>query len=269
MDSSPSGWAAAVLWLYSCFIVFWGLQWWLGRHIQGLALLIFGRPGPASGFYFYLLAPGVILHELSHWLVAKLLFVPTRNLVLFRPQPSQNKSGQAGPVTLGYVEIFKTDPLRQSFIGLAPLPAGILTLVLLAALLNFSTEISANVTSNDGMVQALLHIPLSVVSAFQYPVNILWLYLVFAVSNGMLPSRPDRRPWLIGFLLPGSILLVLTVTGLLPPFSPQIQQGLREFMGILTWIFGFAAFINFLLATLIFILESLVSRMRRRRVVYK
>ncbi|MBN9390644.1 MAG: hypothetical protein J0I20_21620 [Chloroflexi bacterium] len=277
MDGGATVWATAVLWLYITFLAFWGIQWWLGRHIQGLVLLITNRTRPASTFYFYLLAPGVVLHEISHWLMARVLFVPTRDVALFRPQPAEPKGGpkgqkgqaQGGPVTLGYVEIFKTDPVRQSLIGLAPLPVGILVLLLLAALLNFNTGINPVSPQDDSVWQSISRLPTEFAASVQKPLNFLWLYLVFTVSNGMLPSKPDRRPWLFGLILPGALILVLAVTGILPPLPQDWQQTLRQLMGNLTWIFAFAAAINLVLALVIFLLELLVSRFKRRRVVYK
>ena len=271
MEGGASVWATAVLWLYITFLACWGVQWWLGRHIQGLVLLITNRSRPASTVYFYLLAPGVILHEISHWLVARLLFVPTRDIALFRPQPaeSRGKGQPSGPVTLGYVEIFKTDPVRQSLIGLAPLPVGILVLLLLAALLNFNTGVNTFSAKDDSIWQAISLLPSEFVASVQKPLNFLWLYLVFTVSNGMLPSKPDRRPWLVGLILPGVLILTLALTGILPPLPLDWQQALRQLMGNLTWIFAFAAAINLVLALLIFLLEVLISRFKRRRVIYK
>lgn len=272
MGSGATVWATAVLWLYITFLAFWGVQWWLGRHIQGLVLLITNRARLASTFYFYLLAPGVVLHEISHWLVARLLFVPTRDIALFQPQPAEVKGkpkGDSSPVTLGYVEVFKTDPLRQSLIGLAPLPIGILVLLLLAALLNFSTGVNALSSQTDSVWQGISLLPSEIVASVQKPLNFLWLYLVFTVSNGMLPSKPDRRPWLFGLIVPGAVILALALTGVLPPLPSEWQQTLRQLMGSLTWIFAFAAAINLVLALVIFLLETLVSRFKRRRVVYK
>lgn len=269
MNNLAANWGVAVLWLYGTFIVLWAVQWWLGRHIQGLALLLFGRPGPASNLYFFMLAPGVIIHELSHWLFAKLLFVPTKDVSLFRPQRQTDSRGQTGPITLGYVEVFQTDPLRQSLIGLAPLPIGIAVLLGLAAVLNFYNGGNSLVPETTSMWRAITALPGEVVNSFRQPINILWLYLVFTVSNGMLPSRPDRRPWLIGFILPGTVLLILAATGTLPPLPTDWQQTLWQLLGNLTWIFAFAAAINLTLALIIFLLEALLSRLRRRRVVYK
>ncbi len=255
-------WVTALALLYVMFAAYWLLQWWLGRHIQGLGLLIFGRPGPASNIYFWLLAPGVILHELSHWLMAKLLFVPTGDMALFRP--NKGKQASNGKVVLGYVEVFKTDPIRQSLIGLAPLITGILVLIIISTLLQFR-----NGFGDGGHIgQTLLNLPGDLWNSLSQPINFLWLYLVFSVSNGMLPSAADRRPWLVGFLLPGAILLVLGVAGYLPALSDDFQQGILRFLGNLTWLFAFAALINLLLAMVVIVLEWLVSRVRRRKVVY-
>jgi hypothetical protein len=94
------------------------LQKWLHHHIQTLALMVTGNPGCALRLLFYLLLPGIVLHELSHYLVAKLLFVPTGKLSVGIGRTLRNR------VTLGSVTITRTDPLRESIIGLAPFVVG-------------------------------------------------------------------------------------------------------------------------------------------------
>ncbi len=238
--------------------MFWLLQWWLNQHLQGLALLIFGRPGPASSIYLYMLAPGVVIHELSHWLFAKLLFVRTGDVALFRPGDKRGSK-----ITLGYVEVYNSDPIRQSLIGLAPLPVGIIVLLLLAALLGINHD-----TISISNWQNLTNLPAQLVVSLHNPLNILWLYMVFAVSNGMLPSSADRRPWLFGFMLPSAILLLLTFTNNLKLNQP-VQEAILGFLGTLTWVFAFAAAFNLLLALIIAGLEWVVSKLRRRRIVYR
>jgi Zn-dependent protease len=254
-------WLVSLLWLYLTFGVYWLLQWWLARHLQGLGLLIFGRPGPAASLYFWLLAPGVILHELSHWLMAKLLFVPTGQMALFRPAKNKTRSNK---VVLGYVEVYKTDPLRQSFIGLAPLLSGLLVLTLISSLLQFRNGF----VDGSHIAETLLHLPGDLWRSLSQPLNWFLLYLAFSISNGMLPSAADRRPWLLGFLLPSALVLMLGVFGILPPFSSEFQQGVLNFLGSLTWVFSFAALINLSLALVVLLLEFLFSRLRRRKVIY-
>lgn len=262
---SDQTWAIAILGVYGTFGVFWLLQWWLAHHIQGLALLIFGRPGPASSIYFFMLAPGVVIHELSHWLFAKLLLVRTGDMALFRP--GARNSAAKGKITLGYVEIYHSDPVRQSLIGLAPLPVGIIVLLLLATLLGFNRDVSQEIAAGNQW-QILSTLPGQFIASLGHPLNFLWLYLAFTVSNGMLPSAPDRRPWLVGFILPSLVIGGLTLGGGIK-LPMGTQQNLLGILGTLTWVFAFVAVLNLLLALIIATLEYLVSHFSRRHIVYR
>src|SRR5512147_2293768 len=90
------------------------LQRWLHRHIQGLALILTGDAGCAIRFLFYLLMPGVLLHEMSHYVMARLLLVRTG---AFRVGIGNTNRRQ---VSLGSVNIERTDPIRESLVGIAP-----------------------------------------------------------------------------------------------------------------------------------------------------
>lgn len=70
----------------------------------------------------FLFLPGVIIHELSHLLVAGVLFVPVGEIEFF-PKVTE------GGVKLGSVAIGKTDPLRRAAVGLAPILVGIMLLL--------------------------------------------------------------------------------------------------------------------------------------------
>lgn len=62
--------------------------------------------------------PGTVLHELSHYFAAKLLFVQTGRISLL---PHFKEDG----LELGSVQIAKTDFLRRFLIGIAPLVTGV------------------------------------------------------------------------------------------------------------------------------------------------
>jgi len=51
------------------------LQRWIHRHLRGVAYLLTGRQSWAVIIYALILFPGVLLHELSHWLAAQVLGV--------------------------------------------------------------------------------------------------------------------------------------------------------------------------------------------------
>lgn len=109
------------IWVTLAFIILLILQRWIHAHLHGLSLLITGQPQYAVILYAIVLLPGVLLHEVSHWVAASLLGVRTGKLSLFpRVQPD-------GTIQLGYVEYYKgrtLGPIRESLIGGAPLISG-------------------------------------------------------------------------------------------------------------------------------------------------
>lgn len=58
------------------------LQRWIGRHVQGIGVLLFNSSYAGMALLWFVLLPGVVLHEISHWLMARLLGVPTGRLCL-------------------------------------------------------------------------------------------------------------------------------------------------------------------------------------------
>ena len=96
------------------------LQRWLQQHIQGLTFAVTGNPGCAVRSLFLVLLPGVLLHEASHWLVANLLGVRTGKVSIgLGKMRGKNFS-------LGSVTVERSDPLRESLIGVAPFISGLL-----------------------------------------------------------------------------------------------------------------------------------------------
>ncbi len=66
--------------------------------------------------------PGIIVHELSHFFIAVILFVPVGDIEF---TPKKNDNG----VKLGSIEIARTDPIRRSLIGFAPVFVGLALIV--------------------------------------------------------------------------------------------------------------------------------------------
>ena len=66
----------------------------------------------------FLFLPGVIVHELSHMLVAAILIVPIGEIE-FMPKRTE------GGVKLGSVAIGSCDPIRRAIIGFAPVFVGL------------------------------------------------------------------------------------------------------------------------------------------------
>ena len=59
-----------LIWLAATLAPLFFMKRWINRHIQGLGLLLVGDNEAAMFLYFVLLLPGILIHELSHWLAA-------------------------------------------------------------------------------------------------------------------------------------------------------------------------------------------------------
>lgn len=114
--------------------------------------------------------PGIVIHELSHMLVASILFVPTGHIEFV---PQVTKHG----VKLGSVAIGKTDPIRRMLIGFAPVFVGVIMLLGILYAVIQAEVITGNIDSQ----------PLRI--AF-YAAS---FYFLFVVSNTMFSSRKDME----------------------------------------------------------------------------
>ncbi|HXD10703.1 MAG TPA: hypothetical protein VN653_11620, partial [Anaerolineales bacterium] len=94
------------------------LQRLLHREIQAVFLILTRSAQLTMGIFQFIFLPGVFLHEASHFLMAKILRVPTGRFSIL-PQPLSD-----GRLRLGYVETARSDIIRDSLIGAAPLIFG-------------------------------------------------------------------------------------------------------------------------------------------------
>jgi hypothetical protein len=240
------------------FIVVFGstilLQQWLHRHIQGFALMVTGNPGCAIRLLFYLLLPGVMLHEGSHYIVAKLLLVRTNGI---RVGVGRARKRQ---ISLGSVNVARSDPVRESLIGVAPFVVGIGAIWMLAAF-------GFDLYPNSGLtVQEMFER----VAAYTYDwTTWLDLYLVFAVSTAMIPSESDREPWGPVITLFGLGVAALFLMGWTPRVPPDLVVLARQTIDALTFALAIAVIVNGAVAVMLWVFERTFERVSGKRVEYK
>lgn len=249
-------WLAARRSLMDWGLLFWtiallGPLWWFVRQVHQrvheLAWLLTGHEGVALYLYQILLFPGVALHEFSHYLAASLLGVRVRNVSL-RP----NVQGQK--VQMGAVEIDRPDFVRALLIGLAPLVVGSVVVVLIGQHIFDVGAVIEAARANDSrnMIEALR-------AAFRVPDAWIWFYLIFAVSNAMLPSESDREA-----LRPMILFITVIVGGAaLAGYGSTLVAGLAEPMetalGLLLVAFSITLFVDAIFVGVILLLREFVS----------
>jgi hypothetical protein len=248
------------LWVLIALLILVFLKRWIHTHLHGLSLLLTGSPDRAVYIYALVLFPGVLLHELSHWLTARLLGVRTGK---FSVVPTRRADGS---IQLGYVEYYKgrtLDPVRESLVGGAPLILGTLVILLISFKIFDVTNLAAAVES--GQVDAVSR---AAAEFFNTPFVLVWIYLIFAISNGMLPSTSDRRAW-PAFII---AMLVLAVVLYLLGLSDEIISGLAgpavTVFGYLGAAFSVAIGVDIVFMMLLASIEAIVSRLKGVNVVY-
>ena len=131
--------------------------------------------------------PGIVIHEVSHFIIAGLLGVKTGDFS-FTPQLLENNKIKAGSL-----KISKTDPIRQTFIGLAPIIIGL-------SLIGYLSS---------------LKIP-------NYYLLFTVYYFLFSISTTMYSSKKDLEAILFPIILIIFLSLVLWLGSFKISFSKDL-----------------------------------------------
>lgn len=201
------------------FLISFAFIFFLSREVSKAVSVVLLRVTRSHKATIHILSfiflPGVIIHELSHWIMANLLFVRTGRIE-FMPQVHENK------VKLGSVAVAKTDFFRRFFIGVAPIIIGLITIfgIYIALFPSLSVEFSWKLA--------------------------VFLYSLFEIGNTMYSSSKDMEGALVFFIITAIFIVLFFVFGLhLPPefikaiTSEAVQsifQKMDIFLGILAGV---------------------------------
>lgn len=194
-------------------------------ELQGISLLLFSNASPGVYLYALIVLPGTIIHELSHWIFAELLQVPTGEISILPSKGDNNETN------FGYVMTAKADPFRGFIIGISPV---IISIAALSLLTYYTLEVG---------------------------LSALTIYLYIILGNTIATSKSDRRylPFILVLFLITYSIFVKADLSLSPRFINHVQAGLNAaFQGLLMALsisMGAAA----ILMTLRFSLESLTK----------
>ena len=104
----PDFWISLLAFVLCVILLYW-LQHWITQHMQGIGLLLFNSSNAGMALLWFVLFPGIILHEASHWIMARLLGLKTGRFRVW-PQPKGKE------IVLGSVEVQRGGVLRLSLI---------------------------------------------------------------------------------------------------------------------------------------------------------
>jgi hypothetical protein len=178
----------------------------------------------------YLLAPGVLIHELGHYLLALISGFRNIRLTLLPDNLSPN--------VLGHVE-FRYRPSLISYIGLiltaiAPLPFGILALLGLAHLNNINTDIlltAPSVWNFDAFIQ-FMEMLVDGLLMLPWWQSAVFLYLYIVITLSMMPSYQDIKALLMPLVFVSALIGILAFGLTMTSYSitPFLHYGLMLLM---------------------------------------
>lgn len=235
-------------------------RWWIQKRLQGLVILLGGSRSLALKLYSLLFLPGVILHEISHFIMAALLAVPTGEISIFpESDPAPNKHSTEIP--LGSVKVAKTDFIRSTLIGLAPFITGSIALY---ALVNIFFIDLVTAPSLIAGVQLLV----SQVNTFLQWQTWLVIYAVLTVANTMFLSRSDVRSWPVVAAFVAIICALLMLSGFFDSVTSVVMRFAISLARSLTSSFFFAAVIDGCVIVVVYLCEKILEKLTKKRIVY-
>ena len=241
-----------LLWLLISLVSLTLLQRFLHREIQAFFLILTHNSHATQVLFASIFLPGVFLHELSHYLMAKLLRVPTGRFSLF---PKVQRDGR---LRLGYVETAPGGFLRDALIGIAPLISGCLFISLAAIYWIDLRPLWIHLLGNDwNQFWSIL----STIPEERW--FWLWFYLLFTISSMMMPSTADRHAWLPVILLAVSLLGLALLAGAGSWMVENLAPFINEFLQILALIFGLSAIIHIVLIVPFLFLHKVLAKVMR------
>jgi len=243
-------------WLLAALLPLLFLQRRLHQETMAVFLLLTRNQGMALILFSLLYFPGVVLHEMSHWITAKILGVRTGKIWLI---PERMPDGN---LRMGYVEAERVDFVRESLIGFAPLLFGGL-FVAYAGLF----QLKFHLLWGTLMSVQFAALPDAFATLYAQSDFWLWFYLTFVVSATMMPSESDRQSWmpLVMFVL--MVLIVAFVVGGGPWLAENLTPGLNNILRAAAVVFGISIAVHVLLLFPTFLVRRGLNRLTGMSVV--
>ena len=228
------------------------IERWLHQHIFKVGWLITNNFQTTTILYYILFLPGILLHELTVWLIAGLVGLRADRVVGF---PEQQEIGE---LRLNFIRVSpQAGDLRYALIRLAPLIAGMVCLWAIAAHIFRLQE--AAILPPAGSIDELARAVTRLTRTADFW---LWFYLAFSVANTMVPSRnarlSARRKSVLVLALAASLLFAWRVGGAI---EVAIARGVEILVGSLILVVLQVILIDVVVVLGLGALESLIERL--------
>ncbi len=235
-------------------MIFW-LKRLIQRFLFATVLLLGGSQRLALTLYSLIFVTGVLIHELAHFFMAALLGVRSGSITFF----PDIWGASSGRVRLGSVQVEKTDFIRMSLVGAAPMIIG-LTIISALSIVFFDR---LGIPILDSLPQFFSALS----DSFDW-VQLVLLYLIISVSNTLFVSKEDTRAWPALIVFFSLLIIFMVVVGVAGPFFTGIWNMISGRMKQISTILVFVAVVDACLALCLGLFVKVIGKMLKRRIVY-
>lgn len=164
---------------------------------------------------------------------------------------------------MGAVQVEVSDPFRHAIIGVAPLVFGSVAVLFIGYGWLGLEQVGTALLNGylDEIWQELVNL-------MSVPDVWLWVYLIFAISNAMLPSASDREAWRTVIIYLGLALLLALGLGVNPNIPVALQDLGLTILAYLLAAFTITIVLDWVVIVLLFLLETVAGLLLGRRVNY-
>lgn len=228
------------------------LEVWLHQHIFKVGWLVTKQYQTTTILYYAFFLPGILLNQLTVWMVAGLLNVRADRSIAW-PQKQE-----IGELKLNFVQLSKnTDSFRTALINTAPLVIG---MALIWHIANNLLNLPAFLTSLGG-TGLLGDVAGAVSKLTTAPDFWLWFYIAFTISNTMMPKFHSLRGWRVVLVALAIIAVILFLVGagnqvVVSNMSVPLTESLNALSSILAIMVG----LDIVMLAILGSLESLIER---------
>lgn len=227
------------------------MERWLQQHIFKVGWLLTKDFRTTTVLYYVFFLPGVLLHEVSLWLVAGLLNVRADRAAQF-PQPQEIPE-----LRLNFVRVSpRATKWKLAIIELAPALAGITVVAIIAtSVLDIAPALGVMRTGQLEDVGAGFRLLTSKADFW------LWTYVLLTVANTMSPKFTSReslvRPIAIALAVAVAVIFAL---GIAQDAVAAFSTAFTQVVDVLAAVFGVTVIVN---AAAIFVLAVIENSIER------
>ena len=115
------------------------------------------------------------------------------------------------------------------------------------------------------VLSSVAELPAQMIDYLKAPDAWVWVYLIFAISNAMLPSQSDRRPWrAVALYMLAVALLFYFVVGVREIPEALIGLGLASIQQV-SWALGLTVAVDLIVMLFLLVIEALIWALLGRR----